>query len=301
VFPLNSSGAGAKFPLVQCEGCGVHAIFPQPTDEQLTAAYSHEYYGRHGKKFVGSVASVIGWFQGSRARQVAKLAPAGGRILDVGCGRADFLRQLQQKDFAVEGTERSAEAAAQAPAGIRIHVGDLIEIDLPVESYDVVTIWHVFEHVRQPAETIRKIRSLLKPDGRLIIAVPNADSDQAKRYGLHWFHHDPPRHLFGFGPQSLTMLLTGNGFDIEKISTHSLEQNPFGEIQSRLNAQGKPRDRLYDQLKGITDDSMTTRLGGLASMALWAVPAVVRSSIESASGRGASLIMIARAGKRVDA
>jgi SAM-dependent methyltransferase len=195
------------------------------------------------------------------------------------------------------GTERSSEAAAHAPSGIRVHVGDLLEIDLPERSYDVITIWHVFEHVRQPAETIGKIRSLLKPGGRLIIAVPNAESVQAKRYGLHWFHHDPPRHLFGFGPLSLKMLLTENGFDIEKISTYSLEQNPFGEIQSRLNARGVARDRLYNQLKGITNDSLATRVSGLAAMALWAIPAVVRSSIESARGNGASLIVIARAGK----
>jgi len=204
---------------------------------------------------------------------------------------------MQRRGFAVEGTERSAEAAAQAPAEIPVHVGDLLDIVLPKESYDVITVWHVFEHVRQPSETIRKIRSLLRPGGRLIIAVPNAQSTQAKRYGLHWFHHDPPRHLFGFGPVSLKLLLTENGFDIEKISTYSLEQNPFGEIQSRLNARGVPRDRLYNQLKGITNDSWARRIGGLASMALWAVPAVVRSTLESSNSNGASLIVIARAGK----
>ena len=67
------------------------------------------------------------------------------------------------------------------------------------------------------------------------MSMPNAESAQAQRYGTHWFHHDPPRHLFGFGPHSLTHLLEDAGFRVENISTWSLEQNPFGEIQSTLN------------------------------------------------------------------
>jgi len=298
MFPPVPECAHAEFPLVQCEGCGVFAIFPQPGDEELSAAYGGEYYGRPGKKFVGSVSSVIGMFQGERARRVAGLAPKGGRVLDIGCGRAGVLLQLRRRGFAVEGTERSAEVAAQAPAGIPVHIGDLLDINLPPRSYDVITIWHVFEHVRQPAETIRKIRLLLKPGGRLVIAVPNAESAQAERFGLHWFHHDPPRHLFGFGPKSLTRLLTQSGFDIESMSTYSLEQNPFGEIQSRLNARGTARDRLYNQLKGNSSDSIATRIGDLAAMAVLAIPAIVRSTMESSRGSGASLIVICRAGKR---
>jgi SAM-dependent methyltransferase len=294
MFPRIPECAHAEFPLVQCEGCGVFAIFPQPSDEELTAAYSGEYYGRPGRKFVGFVSSVIGMFQGERARRVARLTPKGGRILDIGCGRGAFLQQLRRRGFAVEGTERSAEVAAQAPAAIPVHIGDLLDINLPPHSYDAITIWHVFEHVRQPAETIQKIRLLLKPGGRLVIAVPNAESAQAERYGLHWFHHDPPRHLFGFGPKSLTMLLTQSGFDVESMSTHSLEQNPFGEIQSRLNTRGIARDRLYNQLKGNSGDSMATRIGDLAAMAVLAIPAVARSTMESSHGSGASLIVICR-------
>jgi SAM-dependent methyltransferase len=300
VFPRDPESAHAEFTLVRCEGCGVLAIFPQPSDEELTAAYSHDYYGRPGRKFIGFVSSVIGLFQGNRARQVAKSAPEGGRVLDIGCGRAGFLQRLRRLGLNVEGTERSAEVAAQAPAGIPVHVGDLLDIDLPADSYDAITIWHVFEHVRRPAETLGKIRSLLKPGGRIVIAVPNADSAQAKRYGLHWFHHDPPRHLFGFGPESLTMLLMESGFDIEKVTTHSLEQNPFGEIQSWMNAKGIPRDRLYNQLKGISSDALATRIRDLAVMAVLAVPAIVQSTMESAHGSGASLIVIGRARKRED-
>jgi hypothetical protein len=131
-----------------------------------------------------------------------------------------------------------------------------------------------------------------------VIAVPNADSKQAKRYGLHWFHHDPPRHLFGFGPESLTVLLKEGGFDIESTSTHSLEQNPFGEIQSWLNARGIARDRLYNQLKGNSSDGLATRIGDLAAMAALAIPAIVRSTLESSRGSGASLIVVCRAGRR---
>lgn len=294
-FPWHSGTHSAVFPLVKCEGCGVLALFPQPSDEDLAAAYASEYYGPTRRKFVGPVSRVIGWFQGGRARDVARWVRAGGRVIDIGCGNGGFLSQLKERGFAVEGTERSPESAARVPEGIRVHVGDLLDLELDAGAYDAVTIWHVFEHVRRPAETLKKMRTLLKPGGVLLMAVPNAASAQAERYGTHWLHHDPPRHLFGFGPESLTRLLNDSGFDVVETNTFSLEQNPYGEIQSRLNANGAPRDRLYNQLKGSSRDSLGIRLADLSRMALLAVPAVVRSTMESSRGKGASLIVVARA------
>jgi SAM-dependent methyltransferase len=294
-FPSSYGSRPSVFPLVQCESCGVLALFPQPADDELSAAYAGEYYGSSKRKFVGPISRVIGWFQGGRAREIAKWVPAGGRVIDIGCGNGGFLLQLQQRGFVVEGTERTSASASRVPDGIRVHVGDLLDIDLPAGAYDAVTIWHVFEHVRQPLETMRKMRSLLKLGGRLLIEVPNAASAQAERYGTHWLHHDPPRHLFGFGPRSLGDLLRATGFEIEKANTFSLEQNPFGEIQSRLNASGTPRDRLYNHLKGTSDDALATRIADLTRMAIWAIPAVLRSTFESANGSGASLRIVARA------
>jgi hypothetical protein len=128
-----------------------------------------------------------------------------------------------------------------------------------------------------------------------MLSLPNAESAQARQYGVQWFHHDPPRHLFGFGPHSLTPLLEATGFRVESVSTFSMEQNPFGEIQSALNALGFPRDRMYAQLKGQSRDVLSTRLADKARMLGFALPALVRSSIQSARGEGATMTIQARA------
>lgn len=284
--------------LVQCDGCGVQALHRQPDDAELAAAYSREYYGSTRRKFIAPVAAMIGLFQGGRARHVAHLMRSSHhvRILDVGCGNGGFIMQMRRRGFEVEGTEWNAQAAARIPrdANISIHVGDLIDMNLPPRSFDAVTLWHVFEHLRRPRETLATISSLLKPGGMLLMSMPNVESAQAQRYRTHWFHHDPPRHLFGFGPHSITLLLELSGFRIERLGTWSFEQNPFGEIQSRLNERGYSRDRLYNQLKGLSHAGLGTRLTDVARALLLLPSALAKDIIDSARGEGATMIVQAR-------
>ncbi len=278
-------------PLVQCDGCGVLALYPQPSDDELVVAYSNEYYGLSRRKFIAPIAAVVGLFQGGRARLISKRVPKGGRVLDIGCGNGGFLLQLMNRGYVVEGTEWTTASAQRVPkdAGIPVHVGDLIDIDLPPRSFDAVTLWHVFEHLRRPHETLLKIQALLKVGGTLLMSMPNAESAQAMRFGTHWFHHDPPRHLFGFGPHSITRVLEDAAFRVASISTWSFEQNPFGEIQSALNRQGFPRDRLYNVLKGTARLKLATRISDLARMAATLPVAVVRDVVDSARGEGATM------------
>lgn len=286
---------GARFNLVRCAGCGVLALHPAPSDEELTKYYSSEYYGSSRRKFIAPIAKLVSRFQGGRARLAARNTPARGRVLDVGCGNGGFLIQMQALEFAVEGTEWTAQSAARVPSEHRIpvHVGDLLSLDLPEHSYDLITLWHVFEHVRRPHETLQRIAALLKPTGRLILSLPNAESAQAQRFGTHWFHHDPPRHLHGFGPESLRIVLDQNGFHIQRVSTWSFEQNPFGYIQSWLNQRGYPRERLYDTLKGIGGNSQAAQRADLIRMATLILPALFTSTLESMRGRGATMTVIA--------
>ena len=220
--------------LVECGACGTSALHPPPTELELARAYDAEYYGPSRAKFVAPIARAVGSFQRGRARLVARRLPRGARVLDVGCGNGGFLLEMARRGYAVAGTERTTACAARVPgdAGITVHVGDLLELELAPHSFDAVTLWHVFEHLDRPLATLERIRGLLAPRGFLFLSLPNVESAQARRYGVHWFHHDPPRHLFGFGPRSLEKLLAAAGFALERASTFSLEQNPFGEVQS---------------------------------------------------------------------
>jgi len=290
-----SPGADGPFRLLSCSWCGTAALVPQPSDAVLQRWYDVAYYGAGARKFVGPQARLVGWFQGGRARLAARLLPAGGRVLDVGCGDGGFLLQLRRPGLHVEGTERTPESAAraQATAGVRVHAGDLLGLDLPDASYDLVTLWHVFEHLARPEATLRRIHHLLKPGGTLLLSLPNVESWQARLFARHWFHHDPPRHLFAFGPRSLAALLEHSGFTVLRTSTFSLEQNPYGVMQSTLNALGFPRDRAYDGLKGIRRTPRSTRLLDLVLLAMLAAPGLAFALAETMAGRGGTMLVSA--------
>lgn len=226
----------------------------------------------------------------------ARCMPPGGRVLDVGCGNGGYLLHMSRMGFIAEGTEWTSDSAARVPqnAGIKVHVGDLLSLPLPGQQYDMITMWHVLEHVRQPDKVLQRIWTLLKPGGTLYLALPNAESRQAMRFREAWLHHDPPRHLFGFGVKSLSGLLHSIGFTIERVSTNSLEQNVFGHIQSWLNERGYPRDRLYEQLKGLNRHATGTRLSDAMWMLALAVPALIVSTLQAMQGRGATMTLRVR-------
>lgn len=267
-----------------------------PAPEALAAAYSPDYYGGTRRKFVPWIANAIGWFQRGRSRAVAAVVPPAARILDVGCGNGEFLRHLQAAGFRPEGTEWTPESAARIPAEwqIPIHVGELTALALPSASYDAATLWHVFEHLSEPAAAIAELHRLLRPGAPLFLSMPNAESWQARLFRHHWFHLDPPRHLHAFGPRSLRRLLESRGFQWVTCSTFSLEQNPYGWMQSTLNAAGFPRERAYDTLKGLHPGTGATRALDRTLLALLAVPALGLSAAESLFGAGGTFTVVAR-------
>lgn len=287
-------------PWCRCTGCGVYTYIPAPSPTVVRAAYAAEYYGRDRRKFVGPVAAAVGWFQQGRARLVARhLGRGSARLLDIGAGNGGFAHQMLALGHRVEATEWTAESAARIPPapGLAVHVGDLAELQLPQGAYDAITLWHVFEHLADPDSTMARLYSLLRPGGWLFLAMPNHESPQARRHGRHWFHLDPPRHLFGWGPRSLEVLLRRHGLRRKSLSTWSLEQNPYGEVQSLLNAAGFRRDAAYEALKGTSRAGIAERAGHMALAAVLAPWGLASSTIESAMGRGATFTMVARKGR----
>ncbi len=171
-------------------------------------------------------------------------------MLDLGCGRGIVLGALADRGFEVHGVEISAEAArgADPRAEIRVATG-LADAGYPEAFFDQVLIWHVLEHLEDPRATLTEVHRILRPGGRLIVAVPNFGSLQARWMGAHWFHLDLPRHLYHFPIRALRDLFTAIGFAIEGEYHFSLRQNPFGWIQSALNFfPGLPRNGLYTLL-----------------------------------------------------
>jgi len=177
------------FRLVQCSCCGLVYMNPRPTRKAMEALYPFESYDQYNPLLseVRSWVRRLDWGYGiyKRARLVKRWA-SGNRLLDVGCATGDFLEYMQQREgFDVWGVELNPHAAAYARArlNIPIYTGTLEEADLPAAAFDVVTMWHVFEHVFDPLSTAREVRRALKPGGVFVCHVPVLDSLDARVFG----------------------------------------------------------------------------------------------------------------------
>jgi SAM-dependent methyltransferase len=196
--------------VVQCASCDVLYVSPRPTDAAIAAFYST--LGRYDR-WDTELGRTRMW-----ERRLARVRRhvAGGRLLDVGTGQGDF-GVAAREHFAFEGTEISSEGArlARERHGLTVHEGDCLNLVLPKKRYQVITIWHVLEHVANPRELVEHCRELLDDGGLLAIAVPNADEDW-RVTRLHWDSAvqfaigRPPRSRFGVPGVDLALrVMTG--------------------------------------------------------------------------------------------
>jgi 2-polyprenyl-3-methyl-5-hydroxy-6-metoxy-1,4-benzoquinol methylase len=249
-----SSIAKDDFYVCRCLDCRAVFLSPRPTQEQLARAYDDCYYGRGEMKFTALIEKVLDYFRSSRARTVTKHVGSPAKILDIGCGNGKFIGHLIKRGFAAYGIElpgKAADRAAQIPQ-LNLKIGRLEDGDFDEDFFDGICMWHVFEHLAAPKETLQIVRKILKPGGCLIMSLPNIDSLQSRLFKGRWLHLDPPKHLFFLEPKDLIAQMKQLGFSLIKLRYFSLEQNPFGMQQSILNCLLSKREVLYEALKGNT-------------------------------------------------
>lgn len=196
--------------------------------------YGHDYFAAAGRPaFLGRLLRpLLGGFLGLRVRRVRSLLTQRGAVLDYGCGDGKLVQALRQKGIQAIGYEPSASARAIASnAGLPVW-GELVP---QPDGYELVMFWHSLEHVDAPFEVLNLLRSLLRPRGKLLIAVPNAASWEAKIAKDRWFHYDFPFHRIHFTPRAITMLLERAGFRLQSIDYLNLEYTMSGIVQTFLN------------------------------------------------------------------
>jgi SAM-dependent methyltransferase len=291
---------GTSAPVVVCEGCGLARFHPMLATGEIARLYPDTYYGEPGAKFHPLVERIVRWAGARHVRFLSLGLTPGSRVLDVGCGRGVVLSALADAGLEVHGVERSAAAALGADPRAQVRIArHLSEARYPSGHFDQVLVWHVLEHLEEPRGTLEEVRRILRPDGRLVVAVPNFASRQAAWSGPAWFHLDLPRHLYHFPLAALRRLLDETGF--EPISDHhfSLRQNPFGWIQSALNrAAWLPRNGLYTLLHrrgrghAAPFDARTRAVLGVA-FALLAPAALAAAVWDAVSRTGATVHVVA--------
>lgn len=281
-----------------CPICGTSETFPKPDLAALEAQYSEAYYGPDNVKFIPAVEALVAWITSKRAARVHALMGRQGRILEIGCGRGLLLRDLAELGHECHGIERSALAARRATQteGLRVYTQPLENCAFTEHYFDAVIIWHVLEHLDHPHITLELISRLLKPDGLLYLEVPNLSSLQSCSTGKNWFHLDLEHHLYHFTMNGLHRLLRSTGFRVEKTTTWSMEQGPYGVLQSWLNTIGGEQGRLYKILKRELSPQLGVRLRELVVAAMLASPSLLFALMEAAIRRGGVLRVVARPG-----
>jgi SAM-dependent methyltransferase len=270
-----------------------------PSADEVLSYYPEAYYGQLGTKFQRVVESLV---RLAAARHIAFLCrdlPPAARVLDIGCGRGVILGPLADRGFEVHGVELRAEAALGVDPRAEVRIAPhLADAGYPPGHFDEIVIWHVLEHLEDPAGTLAEAFRLLRPGGRLVVAVPNFSSLQARWAGASWFHLDAPRHLFHFPREALLRLLGTLGFRVESEHHFSLRQNPFGWIQSGLNRSGRlPRNGLYTLLheRAAAAPYSPGLRAWMFLCGLAAAPFALAASVVAAlRQRGATLHVVAR-------
>jgi 2-polyprenyl-3-methyl-5-hydroxy-6-metoxy-1,4-benzoquinol methylase len=250
-FARTIERSGDLYGVSFCSHCQVGFTVPFPSDEALSRLYSSgSYRSNDGTRFNAFTEFLVRYFTAGKKRKIKKFHRKKGTLLDVGCGRGLFLDIMKRDGWRVTGVEFNEETASYA----RIRYGiDVITAPaltgLHDESYDVITLYHVLEHMQDPAAVLRTCGRLLKKHGLLVIAAPNISSLQAALGKSNWFHLDIPYHLHHFTPGGLRRLLLENSLKIVKVRQFDFEQNIFGWMQTLLNASGIRNNLLYNLLK----------------------------------------------------
>jgi len=191
-----------SFVIVACENCGFKFTNPRPSETDIGKYYASEYYISHSNTNKGLTNKAYQVVRSITVKQkvdlINKFAPQKGRILDYGCGTGYFLAACQKNGWEVSGYEPNETAREYARGLLKKSIASDSLDNFEKESFTFITLWHVLEHIHTLNDTFDKLKGLLKPDGFILIAVPNADSLDAKKYKENWAAYDVPRHLYHF-------------------------------------------------------------------------------------------------------
>ena len=286
------------FTLYSCEACRCLFLHPMPDSREIERFYPADYWWNARRS--GGLKKLESVYRKLALRDhIAFISKAAGNrsvdVLDVGCGSGTLLGLLKQRGFRVTGLDFSAEAAAIAKAenGVDVAVGSLEEAHFPAESFDVVTLFHVMEHVTNPRLVLAQVSRVLKPNGVAILQVPNIESWQFKIFGARWYGLDIPRHVIDYSRNSMLKLLADSGFVVNRIRHFNLRDNGPALVSSVFPSLD-PVSRSVRHRKRNNDESRPVEWFRHLTYLLLVTCAYPVVLLESAFGCGATIMIEAK-------
>lgn len=204
------------YTFLRCGGCGLVHASPRPTPQDLEATYAQSYFDDRGWL---DPTTDAGYLQRCWNEVRPHLGPKG-RLLDVGCATGAFVAAAQNAGWDAWGLEYSEDAAKRARrAGLNVVAGELAAGAFRGQTFDVITAWHVVEHLIDPVSDLLHMRALANQGATLVVETPNANSIGARVKGDAWSQIRPPEHINFFDRHSLAGLLERTGWHVTKART----------------------------------------------------------------------------------
>ena len=238
----NLFGVPGSWGIVRCKSqkCGFAWLVPEPDKSQIQSFYVNYYTHEKGnnkkielknvfEKIFYRIAKILySLFRRLLLINLERknleymfLRKRKGKVLEIGCGNGERLYKLKNAGFYVEGIEidEKAMSVAKDKYNLRIHKGDVRELNIPSNSFDFIIMNHVLEHVFEPVKFLKECKRIIKKGGQIIITTPNFDSFSHKYFNIHWRGLEPPRHLYLYNTKSIDILCKRAGISKYKIWT----------------------------------------------------------------------------------
>lgn len=263
-FLLNTKDhflSGETFSLFKCNSCGLISTFPAPDENHIASYYKSEKYISHSSKpatFFEFIYQGVRHFTLNKKADLTKKYAHGKKLLDIGCATGEYLQTCRKKGFDVFGVEPNQKARETAFANHGLIIEDLDGLNtFKPATFDVISMWHVLEHVHDINERMVQLNRLMTEDGVAIIALPNSESYDAGYYKELWAAYDVPRHLFHFSKKSFTTLAEKHGFKVRKILPMKFDAYYVSLLSEKYkNGKGSPIKALLTGLRSNMNAKM---------------------------------------------
>jgi len=222
--------SGEAFDICSCKDCTFTFTQNIPTPGTIAPYYQSEVYISHSDTRKGLINKLYHFARElmlKRKRKLIEKLADGKTLLDVGSGTGYFLNHMKQNNFNVKGIEidEAARSATLKNFNIPVHEPGFLLNKKFDHKVDIITLWHVLEHLHELDRYMESMYDVLKKDGYLLIAVPNYTAYDARYYGKYWAAYDVPRHLWHFSPKTIAKLAYKHGFEV--VDQKKLPLDPF--------------------------------------------------------------------------